>query len=167
MVPGRAPDTIPSCSLFCSTRPGLYCLPSLICCGSWMGQRICSPTSPARYFGLLLPRLYGFVITFVFSVVESSILTQGVSAGVFHNTRTGGNCPTSPTISRLADFALTKQGYFRMLNFLRCRQSLTVEALAWAEFALSGVALFWTCVWVGFSGRRRVRESVRDSRRMV
>ncbi|KAJ7900380.1 hypothetical protein B0H14DRAFT_3080708 [Mycena olivaceomarginata] len=72
----------------------------------------------------------------------------GVSAGVFHYTRTGGNCPTSPTISR-------------------CRQSLTVEALAWAEFALSGVALFWTCVWVGFSGRRRVRDSVRDSRRMV
>lgn len=26
--------------------------------------------------------------------------SQGVSAGVFHYTRTGGNCPTSPPISR-------------------------------------------------------------------
>ncbi|KAF7347809.1 hypothetical protein MVEN_01538400 [Mycena venus] len=46
-------------------------------------------------------------------------------------------------------------------------KSLTVEALAWAEFGLSTVALFWTCVWVGSSGRKRVRDSVRDSRRMV
>ncbi|KAJ6509564.1 hypothetical protein C8R47DRAFT_1174196 [Mycena vitilis] len=74
-----------------------------------------------------------------------TVVLWGVSAGIFHNTRTGGNCPTSATISR-------------------CRQSLTVEALAWAEFAISVVALLFTCIWVGTSsGRKRVR----DSRRMV
>ncbi|KAF7339446.1 hypothetical protein MSAN_02158900 [Mycena sanguinolenta] len=77
-----------------------------------------------------------------------TVTLWGVSAGIFHNTRTGGRCPTSAPISR-------------------CRQSLTVEALAWVEFGLSVFALFWTCVWVGSSGQKRVRESVRDSRRMV
>ncbi|KAJ7783820.1 hypothetical protein DFH07DRAFT_205794 [Mycena maculata] len=69
----------------------------------------------------------------------------GVSAVVFHNTRTGGNCPTSPAISR-------------------CRQSLTVEGLAWTEFAISTVALLCTCVWAGTNSGRR---GVWDSRRMV
>ncbi|KAF8216212.1 hypothetical protein K438DRAFT_1560993 [Mycena galopus ATCC 62051] len=77
-----------------------------------------------------------------------TVILWGVSAGVFHFTRTGGNCPTSPTISR-------------------CRQSLTVEALAWVELGLAVFALFWTCVWVGSSGQKRARDSVQDSRRMV
>ncbi|KAJ7492590.1 hypothetical protein FB451DRAFT_1021393 [Mycena latifolia] len=74
-----------------------------------------------------------------------TVTLWGVSAGMFHHTRTGGNCPTSPPISR-------------------CRQSLTVEALAFTELALATVALFFTCVWAGTSSGRR---SVRDSRRMV
>ncbi|KAJ7092758.1 hypothetical protein C8R44DRAFT_646760 [Mycena epipterygia] len=74
-----------------------------------------------------------------------TVVLWGVSAGIFHTTRTGGNCPTSPPISR-------------------CRQSLTVEALAWTECAVSTVALFFTCVWAGTGAGRR---GVRDSRRMV
>ncbi|KAJ7925813.1 hypothetical protein B0H13DRAFT_1600039 [Mycena leptocephala] len=122
-----------------------------------------------QYHALLLFILFNAIWTVVFAVaymlwlldgakhllanVASSIfwlsvtvILWGVSAGVFHNTRTGGSCPTSPTISR-------------------CRQSLTVEALAWLEFGVSASTLFWTCLWVGGtnSGRRRVQ----DSRRMV
>ncbi|KAJ6575144.1 hypothetical protein B0H19DRAFT_1127378 [Mycena capillaripes] len=121
-----------------------------------------------RYHALLLFILFNAAWTVLFAVaymlwlvdgekhllanVASSIFwltitvtLWGVAAGVLHNTRTGGNCPTSPTISR-------------------CRQSLTVEALAWTEFGISTLTLFWTCVWVGTSsGRKRVR----DSRRMV
>ncbi|KAJ7103505.1 hypothetical protein B0H15DRAFT_216576 [Mycena belliarum] len=90
------------------------------------------------------------VVLWVNPFVRSNILLQlnslqGVSAGIFHSTRTGGRCPTSPPISR-------------------CRQSLTVEALAWTEFAISAVALFFTCIWAGRTSGRR---SVRDSRRMV
>lgn len=77
--------------------------------------------------------------------LSATVVLWGVSAGIFHSTRTGGRCPTSPPISR-------------------CRQSLTVEALAWTEFAISAVALFFTCIWAGRTSGRR---SVRDSRRMV
>ncbi|KAJ7788472.1 hypothetical protein B0H14DRAFT_3087245 [Mycena olivaceomarginata] len=117
-------------------------------------------TAP-RYHSLLLFILFNACWTMLFAVaymlwlvdgakhllanIASSIFwltvtatLWGVSAGVFHYTRTGGNCPTSPTISR-------------------CRQSLTVEALAWAEFAFGGRAVL----------DLRVRDSVRDSRRMV
>ncbi|KAJ7254083.1 hypothetical protein B0H12DRAFT_1202404 [Mycena haematopus] len=94
-----------------------------------------------------------------------TVILWGVSAGIFHNAKTG-NCANSPTISRLAPSK--HAGMFLHLNeFLGCRQSLTVEALAWVEFALSAFALFWTCVWVESSGRRHARDSVRDSRRMV
>ncbi|KAJ6610019.1 hypothetical protein B0H10DRAFT_1812306 [Mycena sp. CBHHK59/15] len=119
-----------------------------------------------RYHALLLLFLFNSAWTVLFSVayllwlvdgakhllanIASSIFwlaitsaLWGASAGVFHNTRTGGNCPTSPPISR-------------------CRQSLTAEALAWTEFSISTTTLFFTCLWAGTR-----RKGVRDSRRMV
>ncbi|KAJ6604679.1 hypothetical protein DFH09DRAFT_898585 [Mycena vulgaris] len=122
-----------------------------------------------RYHALLLFILFNATWTVVFAVaymlwlidgakhllasIASSIfwltvtvVLWGVSAGLLQNTRTGGNCPTSPPISR-------------------CRQSLTVLALAWAEFTISAVALLFTCVWAG--GTSSGRRSVWDSRRMV
>ncbi|KAJ7932372.1 hypothetical protein B0H13DRAFT_2227569 [Mycena leptocephala] len=78
--------------------------------------------------------------------VSLHVSTRGCFCWCVSQHTTGGSCPTSPTISR-------------------CRQSLTVEALAWLEFGVSASTLFWTCLWVGGtnSGRRRVQ----DSRRMV
>ncbi|KAJ7181687.1 hypothetical protein C8R43DRAFT_1083869 [Mycena crocata] len=128
-----------------------------------------SGTWPSRrYHALLILILFDAAWTVVFAVayilwlidgakhvlanVASSIfwlsvttILWGVSAGIFHHTRTGGNCPTSPPISR-------------------CRQSLTVESLAWIEFGVSSIALLLTCVWAGTGSGRR---GVRDSRRMV
>ncbi|KAJ7225486.1 hypothetical protein GGX14DRAFT_639132 [Mycena pura] len=123
-----------------------------------------------RYHALLILVLFNATWTVVFSVaymlwvfdgmkhvlanVASSIfwlavtaILWGVSAGIFHITRTGGDCPTSAVISR-------------------CRQSLTVEALAWTEFAIAVVALLLTCVWTG-TGLDWGRRGVHDSRRMV
>ncbi|KAJ7786344.1 hypothetical protein B0H16DRAFT_1657679 [Mycena metata] len=120
-----------------------------------------------RYHSLLIFMLFNATWTVVFAVaymlwlldgakhflanIASSIfwlsvtvVLWGVSAGIFHFTRTGGHCPTSPPISR-------------------CMQSLTVEALAWTELAFAAAALFCTCVWAGSSSGSRVR----DSRRMV
>lgn len=61
---------------------------------------------------------------------------QGVAAGVMHDTRTGGACARVATISR-------------------CRQSLTVEAIGWAEFGLCVIALVGTCAWVWSERWRR------------
>ncbi|KAJ7487629.1 hypothetical protein B0H11DRAFT_2408685 [Mycena galericulata] len=90
-----------------------------------------------------------------------TVTLWGVSAGIFHHTRTGGNCPTSPPISR---FVLLGFDFAHIELDSRCRQSLSAEALAWTEFAVSALALLWTCVWAGTSSGRR---AVRDSRRMV
>ncbi|KAJ7630968.1 hypothetical protein FB45DRAFT_979159 [Roridomyces roridus] len=121
-----------------------------------------------RYHSLLLVMLFNaaWTVLFAFSYllwlvdgakhvlanVASSIFwlcvtaaMWGVSAGIFHFTRTGGICPTSPPISR-------------------CRQSLTVECLAWSELGVTALALLCTCLWAGTDAARR---SVRDSRRMV
>ncbi|KAJ7706149.1 hypothetical protein B0H17DRAFT_613172 [Mycena rosella] len=123
-----------------------------------------------RYHALLLFILFNATWTVVFTVaymlwlvdgakhilanIASSIfwlsvtvVLWGVSAGVFHHTRTGGNCPTSASISR-------------------CRQSLTVEALAWTELGVAALALLFTCVWAG-RGEGRRGPGVWDSRRMV
>ncbi|KAJ7293605.1 hypothetical protein C8J57DRAFT_1041999 [Mycena rebaudengoi] len=75
--------------------------------------------------------------------LSTNAILWGVSAGIFHHTRSGGICPNSPTLSR-------------------CRQTLTVEALAWTECALSIAALFFTCLWAGTR-----QKEVQDSRRMV
>ncbi|KAF7310938.1 hypothetical protein HMN09_00637100 [Mycena chlorophos] len=68
----------------------------------------------------------------------------GVSAGLMHFTRSGGNCPSSAPISR-------------------CRQSLTVESLAWVELALTALALCWTIL----NSLNKPERAVFDSRRMV
>ncbi|KAJ7071003.1 hypothetical protein C8F01DRAFT_407489 [Mycena amicta] len=74
-----------------------------------------------------------------------TLVLWGVAAGVFHFTRTGGNCPTSAPISR-------------------CRQSLTVECLAWVECGISAALFLMTCFWAGTSPGGT---GVLDSRRMV
>ncbi|KAI3621852.1 hypothetical protein WG66_015354 [Moniliophthora roreri] len=69
----------------------------------------------------------------------------GTGAGILHNTRVGGDCAGTPSISP-------------------CRQSLTVEALGWAEFGLCTLNLLLTCAWI-ISNRRS--KLTGDSRRMV
>ncbi|KAF8499309.1 hypothetical protein JB92DRAFT_2982481 [Gautieria morchelliformis] len=56
-------------------------------------------------------------------------LLWGIAAGLIHSTRTGGICDGLPPISR-------------------CRQSLTVEGLGWAEFSLCLFTVFATWIWV-------------------
>ncbi|KAG8827305.1 hypothetical protein FRC19_004173 [Serendipita sp. 401] len=63
----------------------------------------------------------------------------GVAAGLYHNERGGGMCNGEAVISR-------------------CRQTQTVEALAWTEMALCIVTLFAACFWV-----RRSKRSYRNS----
>ncbi|KAF9569591.1 hypothetical protein CPC08DRAFT_421 [Agrocybe pediades] len=65
-----------------------------------------------------------------------SCVLWGTAAGIMHNTRSGGSCARRATISR-------------------CRQSLTVEALGWAEFSLFTVTIISTCVWVYAAHRAR------------
>jgi hypothetical protein len=54
------------------------------------------------------------------------------------NARGGGNCDGEAVISR-------------------CRETQTVEALAWTEFALCILTLFAACFWVRRSNRSYVR----------
>jgi hypothetical protein len=54
------------------------------------------------------------------------------------NARGGGNCDGEAVISR-------------------CRETQTVEALAWTEFALCILTLFAACFWVRRSHRSAVR----------
>jgi len=58
----------------------------------------------------------------------------GVAAGVMYDTRTGGSCIDTASISR-------------------CRQSLTVEALGWTEFSLCLLTMSATCLWLQTSKR--------------
>ncbi|KAL4243429.1 MARVEL domain-containing protein [Abortiporus biennis] len=78
------------------------------------------------------------VASSVFWLLLTSVL-WGAAAGLMHNTRSGGNCPGRPSISR-------------------CRQSLTVEALGWTEFGLCCVTLLATLLWMRF-GKKHVRDS--------
>jgi len=79
------------------------------------------------------------VASSVFWLLATSAL-WGIAAGFMHNARTGGDCARQATISR-------------------CRQSLTVEALGWAEFGLCVLTMVATCLWVISSGWRRRTES--------
>ncbi|KAE9411117.1 hypothetical protein BT96DRAFT_249369 [Gymnopus androsaceus JB14] len=91
------------------------------------------------------------VASSVFWLVLTSIL-WGTAAGFMTRTRSGGACLGCPAISR-------------------CRQSLTVEALAWTEFGLCTVNVLATCAWIYTSNNRsKVHPQVpqsEDSRRMI
>ncbi|KAF7306948.1 hypothetical protein MIND_00487600 [Mycena indigotica] len=71
-----------------------------------------------------------------------TLVLWGVGAGILHFTRGGGNCPNSAPISR-------------------CRQSLTVESLAWVETGVVFLTLCWTITTT------IVRRDTLDSRRIV
>lgn len=124
----------------------------LVCAGN---EHRTWPTS--RYHSLLILFIFNAVWTTLFSTaymmwivdgashllasIASSVIwlmitaiLWGTAAGVMHNTRTGGNCAGTATISR-------------------CRQSLTVEALGWTEFGLSVLTLVATCLWIQTSKR--------------
>ncbi|KAG8804969.1 hypothetical protein FRC17_005796, partial [Serendipita sp. 399] len=58
----------------------------------------------------------------------------GVAAGLYHNERGGGMCDGEAVISR-------------------CRQTQTVEALAWTEMGLCILTLVAACFWVRRSRR--------------
>ncbi|THH17006.1 hypothetical protein EW146_g3740 [Bondarzewia mesenterica] len=115
-----------------------------------------------RYHSLLILFLFDAVWTTMFSTaymlwivdgavhllasIASSIIwllitsvIWGTAAGIMHNTRSGGDCLNLPKVSR-------------------CRQSLSVEALGWSEFALCIATLLATLSWV-----RDSRKSYRDS----
>ncbi|KNZ71274.1 hypothetical protein J132_00084 [Termitomyces sp. J132] len=70
--------------------------------------------------------------------VASSVIW--LLATMMHNTRSGGDCAGSATISR-------------------CRQSLTVEALGWTEFSLCVLTMMATCLWLNGSRKSQVSNS--------
>ncbi|KZP31262.1 hypothetical protein FIBSPDRAFT_1037713 [Athelia psychrophila] len=116
----------------------------------------------AQYHHILIFSLFSALWTMIFSAayvlwiidgavhilasIASSIIWLlittifwGVAAGLMHVTRSGENCDDWDAISR-------------------CRQSLTVEALGWTEFALCLLTLTATCCWL-HTGKRNPRSS--------
>ncbi|CCA77367.1 hypothetical protein PIIN_11344 [Serendipita indica DSM 11827] len=79
-----------------------------------------------------------------FSIASSAIwliitaVLWGVAAGLYKNERGGGMCEGEAAISR-------------------CRQTQTVEALAWTEMGLCILTLFAACFWM-----RRSKRSYRN-----
>ncbi|KAF9526436.1 hypothetical protein CPB83DRAFT_857805 [Crepidotus variabilis] len=71
----------------------------------------------------------------------------GAGAGIMHNTRVGGNCPNQPTLSQ-------------------CRQTLTVEAVGWAEFGLCALTMLLTVMWMVLD-RTVKKERKEDKQRLV
>jgi len=115
-----------------------------------------------RYHSLLLAYLFNATWTMLFSMayvlwiidgavhllasIASSIIwllvtsiLWGTTTGIMRKTRTGGDCANMSSISR-------------------CRQSLTVEALGWAEFGLCLLTLLATLIWLR-TGKRNYRSS--------
>ncbi|KAF8529237.1 hypothetical protein BU17DRAFT_80435 [Hysterangium stoloniferum] len=88
------------------------------------------------FFGVMyaywiLTQAYHFFASIAISMWWLCItaILWGVTAGLFHNSRTGGICDGLAPLSR-------------------CRQSLTVEALGWTEFALCIFTIISTWIWV-------------------
>ncbi|KAH0590702.1 hypothetical protein H2248_000830 [Termitomyces sp. 'cryptogamus'] len=79
------------------------------------------------------------VASSVIWLLATSVL-WGTAAGVMHNTRSGGDCAGSATISR-------------------CRQSLTVEALGWTEFSLCVLTMMATCLWLNGSRKSQIQRT--------
>lgn len=68
----------------------------------------------------------------------------GLGAGIMHTTRARSHCSGKLPISK-------------------CRESLTVEALGWTEFALCAITLITTIMWMA----TRIKANARDSRTLV
>ncbi|CAL1695884.1 unnamed protein product [Somion occarium] len=83
------------------------------------------------------------VASSVFWLLLTSIL-WGTGAGLIHSSRSGGSCLGGTST-------------------LRCRQTLTVEALGWTEFGLCCATLVVTVLWMK-SGKKLY---IRDSRTLV
>lgn len=96
----------------------------------------------SAYILWMVDRGSQFLASVASSVVWLLITTilWGTAAGVMHNTRGGGDCALEPVIHR-------------------CRQSLTVEALGWAEFGLCTLTLALTCLWIKSTNFHRKQES--------
>ena len=112
-----------------------------------MEQDIFWQTSPVRSFGFWSRLFYGCVFLPLRLVlpISSERLLQGVGTGLMHGARigTGGDCDGRPTLSK-------------------CRQSLTVEGLGWAEFGVCASTLLLTVFWVctsTFAGRNKAFDS--------
>lgn len=83
-----------------------------------------------------------------------------------HNARSGGDCSGQPPLSRfVSDRVATSKQAPEHVASPRCRQSLTVEALGWTEFALCTVTLIATVVWM-FTRSAKAGHH-RDSRMLV
>uniref|UniRef100_D8PPV2 MARVEL domain-containing protein n=2 Tax=Schizophyllum commune (strain H4-8 / FGSC 9210) TaxID=578458 RepID=D8PPV2_SCHCM len=65
----------------------------------------------------------------------------GAAAGLWHNTRTGGDCTGQPAISE-------------------CRETLTIEGLGWAQFSLSALTMLSTIAWMQESRWKRRLDEV-------
>ncbi|KIO08252.1 hypothetical protein M404DRAFT_343517 [Pisolithus tinctorius Marx 270] len=84
-------------------------------------------------------------IHFLASIASSIIwllvttILWGAAAGVMHGARSGGNCNWISAVSG-------------------CRETLSVEAIGWIEFALCVLTLLATCMWVRTSKRSYVSE---------
>lgn len=92
----------------------------------------------------------------------------GAGAGLMHSTRVSSNCPESASITRFVPDRLalrSKMGLSVPPPALRCRQTVTVEALGWTEFGLCCITLGATLFWL----RQGLRKSgyARDSRTFV
>lgn len=90
---------------------------------------------------------------------------QGTGAGLIHSSRNAGSCFGGTSTLRLVPYRTPSHPSheLRVLAGGRCRQSLTVEALGWTEFALCCATLVVTVLWMR-SGKRLF---VRDSRTFV
>ncbi|TCD71511.1 hypothetical protein EIP91_008892 [Steccherinum ochraceum] len=100
----------------------------------------------------------------VFWLLLTAVL-WGTGAGLMHHTRSGGYCPGRAPLSRLVPNGLSFTRPVHELRSVggRCRQSITVEALGWTEFALCCSTLVVTVAWM--KGGKRMFS--RDSRTLV
>ncbi|KAH7915783.1 hypothetical protein BJ138DRAFT_1132366 [Hygrophoropsis aurantiaca] len=79
----------------------------------------------------------------------------GSAAGMLHTARPGGDCnwiPDSIT-SGFVDESLPCDTPEELSSTSRCRETLTIEILAWIEFGLCAVTILATCLWLRTSKR--------------
>ncbi|KAI6005344.1 hypothetical protein F5J12DRAFT_721843 [Pisolithus orientalis] len=103
-------------------------------------------------------------IHFLASIASSIIwllvttILWGAAAGVMHGARSGGNCNWISAVSGFVEGNSPCYLPQDLSSVSRCRETLSVEAIGWIEFALCVLTLLATCMWVRTSKRSYVSE---------
>ncbi|PCH33621.1 hypothetical protein WOLCODRAFT_112180 [Wolfiporia cocos MD-104 SS10] len=92
----------------------------------------------------------------------------GAGAGLIHSSRTNSHCPERTSMSRFVPERLPFRPPYELSvlsSSSSCRQTVTVEALGWTEFALCCLTLGATLLWLRTGLLKK--SNVRDSRTYV